>query len=67
MRMNMRAERARMALTAKEAAQRIGVSANQISKWELSKQMPSAANIIKLSHLYGCSPDYIMVDSSDRN
>ncbi|WP_408634881.1 helix-turn-helix domain-containing protein [Olegusella massiliensis] len=59
--MNMRAERARKSLTTKEVAQLVGVSANQISNWELEKQSPSAENIIKLSHLYGCSPEYLML------
>lgn len=61
----MRAERARKSLTVKDATQLVGVSANQISNWELEKQSPSAENIIKLSHLYGCSPEYLM--ESDNN
>lgn len=60
MRGNMKAERARIGLSAKEVADIIGVNSNQVSRWELGIQAPSAENLLKLAELYRCSPDYLM-------
>lgn len=60
MRKNMKAERARVGLTTKEVAQLVGVSVNQISRWELGLQEPSATHLLDLARLYKCSPEYLM-------
>ena len=65
MRANMKAERARKGMTAKEVADQIGVNVNQIFRWELGTQEPSASHLIKLSNFYGCSPEYLL-DVVDR-
>ena len=52
----MKAERARRGLSAREVSELIGVSVNQISRWETGEKEPSASNIIKLSRLYECTP-----------
>lgn len=66
MRGNMKAERARIGLSAKEVADLIGVNANQVSRWELGIQAPSAGNLLKLAELYRCSPDYLMGVTDER-
>ncbi len=60
MRGNMKAERARKGLSAKDVAKSIGVSVNQIFRWEAGEQEPSGSNLLKLSKLYQCSPDYLL-------
>lgn len=57
---NMRAERARRGMTASQVAKSIGVSANQIYRWENEEQEPGAVNIVKLARLYGVSPEYLL-------
>ena len=67
MRGNMKAERARRGLSAREVSELIGVSVNQISRWETGEQEPSASNIINLSRLYECTPEYLMGITDDKN
>lgn len=67
MRKNMKAERARVGLTTKEVAQLVGVSINQISRWELGLQEPSATHLLDLARLYKCSPEYLMEITDELN
>ena len=60
MRGNMRAERARIGLSARETAKEIGVSENTLLSWETGDKEPLASNLLKLSALYGCSPEYLL-------
>lgn len=64
---NMRAERARKNLTIEQVADKIGVHANAVSRWENGDAEPSSRNLIALCKLYDCSPEYLldMVDSRD--
>lgn len=57
---NIRAERARKGLTVKEVAEAIGVHENAVSRWESGETQPRADNLLKLSHLFGCSPEYLL-------
>lgn len=59
MRGNMKAERARVGLTAEEVAKKIGVHPNAVLRWENEEAEPLCTNLIKLAKLYGCSPDYL--------
>ena len=65
-RSNMRAERARLGLHAKEVATFVGVSTNQIFRWEAGTQEPSGSNLLKLAELYRCSPDYLLDLTDER-
>lgn len=67
MRPNMKAERARAGLTGKQVAHQIGVHENALLKWERGEAEPLADNLIRLAHLYGCTPDYLMGYTDDRN
>ena len=67
MRGNMKAERARLGLSAKTVALRIGVSENALLRWESGEAEPMAGNLVKLSHLYGCSPEYLLGYTNERN
>jgi transcriptional regulator with XRE-family HTH domain len=66
MRKNMRAERARSNLTAEEVAKRIGVSTQQVYRWESGRQEPASSKLLALSRLYRCSPDYLMDLTDER-
>lgn len=67
MRNNMRAERVRNSLTAAEAAESIGVNVNALLRWETGEAEPLAGNLLKLAKLYGCSPEYLLEQTSDRH
>ena len=65
MRGHMRAERARVGLTAKEVAKAIGVHENALLRWENGLTEPLGDNLIKLSKLYMVSPEYLMEQTKD--
>lgn len=60
MRYNMKAERSRMGLSAKEVAKRIGVHENALLRWENGDSEPLGSNLIALSEFYSCSPEYLL-------
>lgn len=64
---NMRAERARLGLNAKEVSTQIGVHENSLLKWERGESEPLGSNLINLSRLYHCSPDYLLDMTDERN
>lgn len=66
MRHNMKAERVRMGLTAKEVGERVGVHENTVLRWESGDAEPMGSNLIKLSAMYGCSPEYLIEQTDDR-
>jgi len=66
MKTNMKVERVRSGLTAKQVAGAVGVTENVIYAWERGEYEPRAANIVALAHLYGCSPDYLLGLTNDR-
>lgn len=63
---NMRAERARAGLTIKEAAKAAGVHQNTLIRWEHGEADPCAINLVNLSKLYGCTPEYLLGMTDDR-
>lgn len=65
MRGHMKAERAKLGLTAKEVAGAIGVHENALLRWENGKSEPLGENLISLSRLYGVSPEYLIEQTSD--
>lgn len=67
MRGNMKAERARIGLSADEVAKNIGVHVNSVLSWERGESEPRAENLVSLSHLYRCTPDYLMGYTNERN
>lgn len=67
MAMNMRSERVRRGLTAQQVAEKTGLSANSILNWERGATEPLAKNVITLASLYGCSVDYLLGITDERN
>ncbi len=58
----LRAERAKLGISAAEAARLIGVHVNTLKRWERGETMPQADNIAKLASLYGVSMEDLMRD-----
>lgn len=66
MRGNMKAERARLGLSAEQVAAEIGVSTNTILSWESGEKEPKAVNIIRLAKFYGCAAEYLLGMTDER-
>lgn len=52
-------------LTQLEAAEKLGVSRQAISKWESGAALPSMENLLNISKLYCVSMDYLIDDNSN--
>lgn len=66
LRRNMRAERARLGLSAEKVAQRIGVHVNSVRSWERGDIDPNGHNLVALAALYDCSPEYLLGLTDER-
>ena len=49
-------------MSQEELADRLGVSRQAISRWELGATLPDVPNLLKLSDLFGVSTDYLLRD-----
>ena len=49
-------------MSQEDLAERLGVSRQAISRWELGTTLPDAPNLLKLSDLFGVSIDYLLRD-----
>ena len=67
MRGNMKAERVRRGLSIQQVAEAIGVHVNAVSRWENGDAEPLGSNLIKMSHLYQCSPEYLIEQTDERD
>lgn len=65
MRKNMKAERARKSMSARQVALAIGVHENAVMRWESGEAEPLGSNLVKLSKLYECSPEYLLEQTDD--
>ena len=63
---NIKSERVRIGMTQKQLADEIGVHVNSIRLWENGTSLPSAMNLLNMSHLFKCSPDYLLGRSEER-
>ncbi|WP_124061662.1 helix-turn-helix domain-containing protein [Gordonibacter sp. Marseille-P4307] len=63
----IRAERFKSGLSTEKVADLLGVHANSVRGWENGSYEPSGRNLVQLSTLFGCSPDYLLEMTDDRN
>lgn len=61
----LRNHRKRLGMTQEEAAQRIGISAQAISKWEAGDCLPDCFNLKAISDVYKVSADVLLETESD--
>lgn len=66
MRKNMKAERARIGMSAKQVAEKIEVHENALLRWENGDAEPMGENLVRLAKLYGCSADYLLDMTDER-
>ncbi len=48
-----------------QLAERLHISRQAVSKWEVGDALPDAANLLELARLLGCSVDYLLRDEWD--
>ena len=53
-------------LTQMDLAERLNVSRQAISRWEVGAAVPSTDNLIVLSDVYGTTVDYLINDEADK-
>lgn len=49
-------------MSQEELADKLGVSRQAVSRWEVGSALPDASNILQLSKLFGVSADYLLND-----
>lgn len=56
-------------LSQEELAEKLDVSRQAVSRWEVGSALPDAANVLQLSKLFGVTADYLLNDDyeSDRD
>lgn len=54
--------RRKSGLTQEELAEKINISRQSLSKWELGTSTPDTENILKLSRVFNVSTDYLLLD-----
>jgi transcriptional regulator with XRE-family HTH domain len=54
-------------LSVEKVADVIGVHPNTIRGWERGDYEPNGRNLVQLSTLFGCTPEYLVGLSDDRN
>ena len=64
---NMRVERVTRFWSIRTVASSIGVHPNTLARWERGEAEPSANGLLKLAHLYGVTPDYLMGYAADKH
>jgi transcriptional regulator with XRE-family HTH domain len=63
---NIRVNRRRLGLTQAELGEKIGVSSQAVSQWELEKDTPSRENLIAVSRLFKITIDTLTMQNSQR-
>ena len=58
--------RKKSGMSQEDLAERLGVSRQAVSRWELGTTLPDAPNLLKLSDLFGVSVDYLLRDDYDK-
>lgn len=60
-------QRRAMGLSQDQLAQRLAVSRQAVSKWEMGLSYPDAENIVLLSELFGVTTDFLLKDASPKD
>jgi transcriptional regulator with XRE-family HTH domain len=64
--LNIKSERVRLGITTEQLAQKVGVHTNTVRLWERGETVPDGKNLVRLSRLFQCSPDYLLDLTEER-
>ena len=59
--------RSAMGMSQEELAERLDVSRQTVSKWELDQALPQIDKVIFLSHFFGVTTDQLLIDELEIN
>lgn len=64
---NIASERVRLGLTQEGLAEHLGVARQTVLRWENGKTNPPTSAIYMMAYLFGCSTDYLVGRTDERN
>lgn len=64
---NIKSERVRLGLSAEDVAKDVGVSLTALYAWEVGASQPKAGNLLRLSSIFDCSPEYLLGMTDERH
>ena len=62
----IRSLRLKLGLTQEELAEKIGVTRQALSKWEVNAALPDTKNVVALAKLFGVTADYLLCEDEGR-
>lgn len=63
--MSFLSAREKIGLSQREVAEKLGVDQSSVSFWETGKTAPRASTLVKLSGLYGCTVDELLLEEKE--
>ena len=57
--------RRKAGLSQEELAEKLDVSRQAVSRWEMGETMPDAQNLLLLSDIFGVTVDYLLRDATE--
>ena len=63
---NIRGECARLGLTQRELAVRLGVGEKTVSSWETGQSQPTVHDVLRMSELFDCTTDWLLGRDEER-
>ena len=63
---NIKKFREKEKLTQTEVAEAVGVTVGAVSQWESGRCLPNAVSLMRLSKLFGVSPEEVIEEESAR-
>ena len=64
---NIASERVRICLTQEGLADHLGVTRQTVLRWENGKTNPPTSAVYMMANLFGCSTDYLLGITDERN
>ena len=64
---NIASERVRLGLTQEGLADQLGVARQTVLRWENGKTTPPTSAVYMMANIFGCSTDYLIGLTDERN
>ena len=64
---NIASERVRLGLTQEGLAEQLGVARHTVLRWENGKTTPPTSAVYMMANIFGCSTDYLIGLTDERN
>ena len=62
----IKSERVRSGMSVREVSDALDVSQQTVRLWEQGRSKPSGESLVRLAHLYGCTPEYLLGMTDER-